>query len=68
LIVFSLQNLELLHHVEKSLLAARGIIKEAFVRDASLEPNPHDRQHMRLLNGKILEALDRLNLPRNPGA
>ncbi|MGA8182839.1 MAG: dihydrodipicolinate synthase family protein [Terriglobia bacterium] len=68
LIVFSLQNLELLHHVEKSLLAARGIIKEAFVRDASLEPNPHDRQHMLILNRKILEALDRLNLPRNPGA
>jgi len=68
LIVFSLQNLELLHHVEKSLLAARGIIKEAFVRDASLEPSPHDRQHMRLLNGKILEALDRLNIPRDPRA
>jgi 2-keto-3-deoxy-L-arabinonate dehydratase len=68
LIVFSLQNLELLHHVEKSLLAARGIIKEVFVRDASLELHPHDRHHMRLLNRKILEALDRLNLPRNPGA
>jgi len=68
LIVFSLQNLELLHHVEKSLLAARGIIKEAFVRDASLEPNPHDQRQMAFLNKKILEALDRLNLPRNPGA
>jgi 2-keto-3-deoxy-L-arabinonate dehydratase len=68
LIVFSLQNLELLHHVEKSLLAARGIIKEAFVRDASLEPNSHDRQQMVFLNKKILEALDRFSLPRNPGA
>jgi len=68
LIVFSLQNLELLHHVEKSLLAERGIIKEVFVRDASLEPNPHDRQHMLLLNRKILEALDRLSLPRDPRA
>jgi 2-keto-3-deoxy-L-arabinonate dehydratase len=68
LIVFSLQNLELLHHVEKSLLAARGIIKEVFVRDASLEPNPHDRRHMHLLNRKILEALDRLKLPRDPRA
>ncbi len=68
LIVFSLQNLELLHHVEKSLLAARGIIKEAFVRDASLEPNPHDQRQMAFLNKKMLEALDRLNLPRNPGA
>lgn len=68
LIVFSLQNLELLYHVEKSLLAARGIIKEVFVRDASLEPNPHDRQQMVFLTNKVLEALDRLSLPRNPGA
>ena len=67
LIVFSLQNLELLHHVEKSLLAARGVIKESFVRDAGLELNPHDRQQMVFLNRKILEALDRLGLPRNPG-
>jgi dihydrodipicolinate synthase/N-acetylneuraminate lyase len=67
-IVFSLQNLELLHHAEKLLLAARGIIKDAYVRDASLEPDPHDRQHMLFLNGKVLEALDRLGLPRNPGA
>ncbi|HXH48418.1 MAG TPA: dihydrodipicolinate synthase family protein [Terriglobia bacterium] len=67
-IVFSLQNLELLHHVEKSLLAARGVIKASGVRDASLEPNPHDRQHMVFLNGKVIEALDRLRLPRNPSA
>ena len=67
-ILFSLQNLELLHHVEKSLLVARGIIKEAVVREARLEPNPYDRQHMLFLNSKILEALDRLNLPRNPSA
>jgi dihydrodipicolinate synthase/N-acetylneuraminate lyase len=67
-IVFSLQNLELLHHVEKSLLVARGIIKEAAVRDATLEPGPHDREHMVFLNNKILDALDRLGLPRNPCA
>lgn len=67
-IVFSLQNLELLHHVEKSLLVARGVISEAVVRDASLEVNPHDRQHILFLNNKILEALDRLKLARNPGA
>lgn len=65
-IVFALQNLELLHHVEKSLLAARGIISEAVVRDASLEMNPHDLRHMFFLNQKIIESLDRLKLPRNP--
>jgi dihydrodipicolinate synthase/N-acetylneuraminate lyase len=67
-IVFSLQNLEFLHHVEKSLLMARGIIREAVVRDARLELNAHDRQHVLFLNNKVLEALDRLGLPRNPGA
>jgi 2-keto-3-deoxy-L-arabinonate dehydratase len=67
-IVFSLQNLELLHHVEKSLLMARGIIRDAAVRDATLELSSHDRQHMHFLNDKILEALDRLKLPRNPRA
>lgn len=67
-IVFSLQNLELLHHAEKSLLAARGVIKVSAVRDASLELNPHDRQHMLFLNSKVIAALDRLGLARNPNA
>lgn len=67
-ILFSLQNLELLHHVEKSLLVSRGIIKEPVVRDARLEVNPHDLQHMLFLNNKILEELDQLHLPRNPSA
>lgn len=67
-IVFSLQNLELLHHAEKLLLVARDIIDEAVVRDASLELHPHDREHILFLNNKILEVLDRLNLLRNPSA
>jgi len=67
-IVFSLQNIELLHHVEKSLLVARGIIYEAVVRDASLELNIHDRRYIFFLNNKILEMLDQLDLPRNPAA
>ncbi len=67
-IVFSLQNLELLHHAEKALLEARGIIRKTVVRDASLELNSHDRLHMLFLNKKVLETLERFNLPRNPGA
>lgn len=67
-IFFSLQNLELLHHVEKSLLGARGIIPEAVVRESCLEVSSHDRQHIGFLNGKALEALDRLNLSRNANA
>ncbi|HET7213248.1 MAG TPA: dihydrodipicolinate synthase family protein [Terriglobia bacterium] len=67
-IVFSLQNLEFLHHVEKSLLVARGILSQGIVREANLELNFHDRQHLAFLNNTILETLDRLNLPRNPAA
>lgn len=67
-ILFSLQNLEFLHYVEKSLLVARGILSECIVREANLELNFHDRQHIILLNNAVLEALDRLNLPRNPVA
>jgi 4-hydroxy-tetrahydrodipicolinate synthase len=67
-IAFSLQNLELLHHVEKSLLVARGILAKPLVREANLELGPFDKQHMDFLNIKILELLDRLHLPRNPTA
>ncbi|HZT70496.1 MAG TPA: dihydrodipicolinate synthase family protein [Terriglobia bacterium] len=65
-ILFSLQNLEFLHHVEKSLLVERGILSNAGVREATLELNSYDRQHIIFLNNKILEELDRLHLPRNP--
>ncbi len=67
-IVFSLQNVELLHHVEKSLLLARGILNEAVVRDSGLELNSHDRQHILFMNSKILATLDKLNLSRNPAS
>ena len=68
LITFSLQNLELLHPVEKSVLAARGIIGNPVVREANLELGRFDKQHMDFLIGRILELLDRLGLPRNPNA
>jgi 4-hydroxy-tetrahydrodipicolinate synthase len=64
-IAFSLQNLELLHHVEKSLLVARGIIGQPVVREANLEVDPFTKRHMDFLNAKVLELLDRLCLPRN---
>ena len=67
-IVFSLQNVEVLHHAEKSLLMARDIIKSAVVRDSGLELSPHDRQHILFLVNKILALLNRLNMPRNPVA
>ncbi len=65
-IAFSLQNMELYHHAEKRLLAARGILTETFVRDPSRNLDPLNAAHIDLLNANILALLDRLNMPRCP--
>jgi dihydrodipicolinate synthase/N-acetylneuraminate lyase len=65
-IVFSLQSLELLHHAEKRLLKARGILQNAFVREARIELREDDAKHIEFLNNKLLISLDRLGLARNP--
>jgi len=65
-IVFSLQNMELYHHAEKRLLAARGIVNETFVRDPRLELSPFDAAHIDFLNANILALLERLKMPRFP--
>jgi hypothetical protein len=64
-IVFSLQHMELFHHAEKMLLAARGLLETTCVRSAQMELHPLDREHIRFLNGRILALLDNLGLPRN---
>jgi 2-keto-3-deoxy-L-arabinonate dehydratase len=65
-IVFSLQHLELFHHAEKRLLAARGVLQEAVVRELTLELDRHTEDRITFLNEHILAELDRLGLPRNP--
>lgn len=40
-LMFSLQNMELFHHVEKRLLARRGVLADVTVRQATYTPNPH---------------------------
>ena len=64
-IVFSLQNLELFHHAEKRLLAARGALPAAHVRDAGMTLRAGDAAHIDFLNGRILALLDRLEMPRH---
>jgi dihydrodipicolinate synthase/N-acetylneuraminate lyase len=64
-IVFSLQNLELYHHAEKLLLEARGIISGSIVRQVSRSLHENDAKHIRFLNSKILDLLDRFGFPRN---
>jgi len=65
-IVFSLQNMEFFHHAEKRLLALRGILPGATVRDLTISPHPIDAAHIDFLNRQILALLDRLHMPRNP--
>jgi len=65
-ILFSLQNMELFHHVDKRLLVARGLLPGAHVREATLRVDPTSAAYGDLLARKVLEKLDRLNIPRNP--
>src|SRR5215467_4250270 len=49
-IVLSLQHLELFHHAEKRLLAARGILPEAVVRQLTLRLDHHTEERIAFLN------------------
>jgi 4-hydroxy-tetrahydrodipicolinate synthase len=64
-IVFSLQSMEFYHHVEKRLLAARGIIGPSAVRELRVSLCSHDAAHIEFLNERILALLDSLGMPRN---
>ena len=65
-IVFSLQHMELFHHAEKTLLAARGILPAAVVRELTLRLDRHTEARISFLNEQILALLNRLDLPHNP--
>jgi hypothetical protein len=58
--------MEIYHHAEKRLLAARGIINEISVREPRLGLSPLDAAHIDFLNANILALLDRLKMPRFP--
>lgn len=54
-ITYSLQSLEFFHHAEKSLLAARGVLTDTAVRDATLTVSEVDRNHIEFLNSRIIQ-------------
>ena len=60
---FSLQTFEQLHHSEKHLLRARGILKSAGVRPVTIELDP---DACRYLDKLLLELRPVLNEVRNP--
>ena len=55
-IVYSLQNLELYHHCEKRLLAARGVRIGKQVRPLARALSAHEEAHIDFLNSRIMEA------------
>jgi dihydrodipicolinate synthase/N-acetylneuraminate lyase len=65
-IVLSLQHMELFHHAEKRLLVARGILRQAAVRELTIGLDRHTEDRISFLNNQILALLDRLELPHNP--
>lgn len=65
-ILFSLQNMELFHHVDKKLLVARGLLPGAHVREATLRVDATSAAYGDLLMRKVLEKLDGLGIPRKP--
>ncbi len=65
-IVYSLQSMELFHHAEKRLLQARGILQNAFVRQANIQLAEDEVRHIDFLNGRVLASLDQLGMPHNP--
>jgi hypothetical protein len=58
--------MELFHHAEKRLLAARGVMTGTTVRSHAMSLSPHDEQYIEFLNGRVLALLDKLSLPRDP--
>jgi 4-hydroxy-tetrahydrodipicolinate synthase len=58
-IVYGLQNMELFHHCEKRLLAARGLLKSVDVREPSLTPDEGMSRHIEVLNRLVLSELAR---------
>lgn len=60
--VFALQNMELLHTLEKKLLASRGIIPESstFVRQPTWTPDAHTLEHGLRVNEWSLHAVKML--------
>jgi len=65
-IVFSLQHMELFHHAEKRLLAARGILPQPVVRQLTLQLDRYTEDRIAFLNEQILALLRPLGLPLNP--
>ena len=57
-LVFSLQNMELLLRMEKSLLVRRGLLASDRVRDATLTPDPKTEAYAAFLIDRVMRVVD----------
>ncbi len=58
----ALQNMEVFHHCEKRLLAARGLLQSVVVREPSIDLDEHLAAHIDLVNQLVLEEAARNDL------
>ena len=58
----ALQSMEVFHHCEKRLLAARGLMQSVVVRDPAVEIDEHLAAHIDLVNRLVLEEVERNGL------
>lgn len=59
-IMFSLQNMELFHHLEKRLLVQRGVLQDATVRQSTFTPSPALLAYGEFLNTRAVAAAQSL--------
>ena len=67
-ITYSLQSWELYLQLEKRLLVQRGALPNPTVRRPTWTIDPQVMAYGEMLNGRVLKALDKLGLPRNPAS
>jgi 4-hydroxy-tetrahydrodipicolinate synthase len=58
-IFFALQNMELLHYIEKELLIARGVLNNSVVRKATYKPDAATRKYIKELNDRIVRLVNK---------
>jgi 4-hydroxy-tetrahydrodipicolinate synthase len=66
-LLFSLQNMELFLHIEKRLLADRGLLNDPTVRSPTFTPTEQLLAYGDTLNRRLVQELDDCGLPRAPG-
>jgi 4-hydroxy-tetrahydrodipicolinate synthase len=65
-IVYSLQSMEFFHHCEKRLLMARGVLRSARVREATMALDPVSERYIDRVNDSVLRMLEQCGLPLAP--